>query len=367
MPMQVENPESPSPSPAIAERIVASLTEGVAVFDAGRRVQVVNPAFVGLLGLQVEKDASPEDFLDTGGDLFQAIRQALAGEAVHDCDIHYRTPDGQTRWLRLNSMLLRDAAERVQGTMLTLKEISELKRAEREIWQVEKMSALGRLAASVAHEVGNPLGAIDIQLQLLQEDIAAVDGELAENAGRRLNIARAEMRRLDSIVQDFLRFSRPPALHLKQVSPNDLLRHIFALVEPEAREHGIHLTLDLDESLPSVEADENQLSQALLNVLINAFQAVGDQPQIVLQSRRANEEAVLEISDNGHGILAADLERIFEFYYTTKDEGTGLGLSIAQRIVHQHGGTLTIESEPGQGTQVFIRLPRFSRETAEHS
>jgi signal transduction histidine kinase len=347
----------PSPSPAYAERIVASLTEGVAVFDAEDRVQVVNQAFVQLLGLGVEKDACPGDFLAVGTPLYRTIRQALDGGQIDNRDIHYRSPTGQTRWLRVDSMLLRDTHGSMQGTMLTLKEVSELKRAEREIWQVEKMSALGRLAASVAHEVGNPLGAIDIQLQLLQEDIAAIDGELAEKVSRRVQIARVEMRRLDGIVQNFLRFSRPPALHLRQMSPNDLLRHIFALVEPEAREHDIDLTLALDESLPTIEVDENQLSQALLNLLINAFQAVPDGSRILLRSCRHGDEIVLEIQDSGHGIPEEDLERVFEFYYTTKDEGTGLGLSIAQRIVHQHGGTLTIESEAGEGTQVYIRLP----------
>ena len=350
-------PRNPPPSPAYAECIVASLTEGVAVFDAEDRVQVVNQAFVQLLGLEVKKDAGLSDFLAPGTPLYQTIRQALEGGQIDNRDAHYRSPAGPTRWLRVDSMLLRDADGRMQGTMLTLKEVSELKRAEREIWQVEKMSALGRLAASVAHEVGNPLGAIDIQLQLLQEDIAVIDGELAEKVNRRVRIARGEMRRLDGIVQNFLRFSRPPALHLKQVSPNELLRHIFALVEPEAREHGIDLILEPDESLPAIEVDENQLSQALLNLLINAFQAVPDGSRILLRSRRQGDEIVLEIHDNGHGIPQEDLERIFEFYYTTKDEGTGLGLSIAQRIVHQHGGTLTLESEAGQGTQVYIRLP----------
>lgn len=362
--MSVEHPEPPSvsPSPAIAERIVASLTEGVAVFGEGHRVQVVNQAFENLLGLQVEKNTRPADFLDPQGELYQAVEQTLNGEPIHDSDIHYRTPNGQSRWLRIDSMLLRDATERVQGTMLTLKEISELKRAEREIWQVEKMSALGRLAASVAHEVGNPLGAIDIQLQLLQEDIASIDGELAEKVSRRVQIARTEMRRLEGIVQNFLRFSRPPALHLKRVSPNDLLRHIFALVEPEAREHDIDLILELDDALPAIEVDENQLSQALLNLLINAFQAAPDRSRVLLRSAQSEEEILLQIIDNGHGIIEEDLERIFEFYYTTKDEGTGLGLSIAQRIVHQHGGTLTVESQPGAGTQVDIRLPLPSRE-----
>ena len=253
-------------------------------------------------------------------------------------------------------MLLRDERDQVLGAMLTLKDVSELKSAERHMWQVEKMSALGRLASSVAHEVGNPLGAIDIQLQLLQEDLAA-DGELAGIVLRRLDIARTEMRRLGGIVQNFLRFSRPPALHLKKMSPNDMLRHIHDLIAPEAKERGINLHFDLDESLPEIEVDENQLSQSLLNILINAFQAVEDQGQVRFASRLEDGDILIEISDDGQGIPAENLERIFEFYYTTKDEGTGLGLSIAQRIVHQHGGSLVVESQEGEGTLISLRLP----------
>ena len=363
MPAQ-NRPTCSSLPPRYAESIVASLTEGVVVFDDGGLVQVVNPTFLDMLDRQIQKDTRLQNLFAIDSELYRIIAWALRGKLTRNEDVQYRTPAGETCWLRVNTMLLRDPAEASLGIMLTIKEVSDLKRAEREIGQVEKMSALGRLAASVAHEVRNPLGAIDIQLQLLQEDIAAVDGELAVNVSRRLNIARAEMRRLDGIVQNFLRFSRPPALHLQQVEANDLLRHIFALVEPEARERQIELVLDLEELLPPITVDENQLSQALLNILINAFQAVGEKPRVVLHSRldRSDRDVILEILDNGHGVPEEDLERIFEFYYTTKDTGTGLGLSIAQGIVHQHGGTLEVESQAGGGTTLSIRLPSAAKE-----
>ena len=106
-----------------------------------------------------------------------------------------------------------------------------------------------------------------------------------------------------------------------------------------------------------IDVDENQLGQCLLNLLINAFQALGDQGQIRLRSRAEDGDILIEVADDGPGIPPEDLERIFEFYYTTKDEGTGLGLSIAQRIVHQHAGTLSVESQRGEGTRLVIRLP----------
>lgn len=338
-------------------RIIASLSEGVAVFDADRRLRLANPACRCLLGRELRRGARPSDILPEGDPLLQAVGRALDGTPLENVDVQYHSPDSRHRWLRVDAMALADGQGAVLGTMLAFKDISELKRAERHMWQVEKMTALGRLAASVAHEVGNPLGAIDIQLQLLEEDMARADHELAATAARRLQIARGEMRRLDTIVHNFLRFSRPPALHLKRVAPNDLLRHIFALVEPEAREHNITLQLDLEPEVPGIQADENQLSQAVLNLLINAFQAVPDGSSIELRSSVMDTDVQITIHDSGHGIPPQDLERIFEFYYTTKDEGTGLGLSIAQRIVHQHGGTLTVDSVEGQGTQVAVRLP----------
>lgn len=345
--------------PSYAEDILANLTEGIAVFDSDSCIQLVNPAFLKMLDLSIRKEDRLQDLLDPLGELYQILARAIQGKPTYNKDVQHCAASGESRWLRVNSMLLKDDQGSPLETLLTIREVSDLKGTEREIWQIEKMSALGRLAASVAHEVGNPLGAIDIQLQLLQEDIAAVDGALATKVSRRLNIARVEMRRLDGIVQNFLRFSRPPALHLEQVVPNDLLKHIFALVEPEARERDIDLVLSLEDSLPTITADENQLSQALLNILINAFQATDEQPRVVLQSSldRSGRAVVLEIGDNGHGVSEENLERIFEFYYTTKDSGTGLGLSIAQRIVHQHGGTLEIESQAGRGTTVSCCLP----------
>jgi signal transduction histidine kinase len=351
------NVDLPTTDQTFAARVVASLTEGVVVFAADGRVLTANPALLAMLDLADGNPIHLDEFFPVASDLHHLATQALSGTLAQDEDIDLRNPNGVTRWLRVNAMLLRDEHDEVHGAMLTLKEISELKSAERHMWQVEKMSALGRLASSVAHEVGNPLGAIDIQLQLLQEDIVVADGELATKVLRRLGIARTEMRRLDGIVQNFLRFSRPPALHLKQTSPNDMLRHIRDLVAPEAREKGIDLHCDLDASLPMTDADENQLSQSLLNILINAFQAVGEQGHVRFAAHTADGDILINISDNGPGIPIEDLERVFEFYYTTKDEGTGLGLSIAQRIIHQHGGTLLVESGAGEGTQISIRLP----------
>jgi len=214
------------------------------------------------------------------------------------------------------------------------------------------------MAASVAHEIRNPLGAVDIQLQLMREAAVELDPAIGTRFVERLDIARAEMRRLDGIVQNFLRFSRPPALHLAPVAPQALLERLHALVAPEARQQGVVLILEPADHLPMLEADDNMLSQALLNIIINALQALEKDGQVRLRAERIGEDRLrLRVQDDGCGIPAEDLERVLEYYYTTKDTGSGLGLSIAQGIVQQHGGLLHLHSRPDEGTTVDLELP----------
>ena len=346
-----------------ATDILGLIREGVLVFDGDAGVRYFNAALGRIFGLGPDSLARPiTDLFPAGTGLGDLAAEALKGRTATDCDVPLDKEEGdETPWLRASTAPIGGPGSPL--LLLSVREVSDLRRLEREIWQVEKMSALGRLAASVAHEVRNPLGAVDIQLQLLEEDLAAVaqgaPEPLPERLTARLNTARTEMRRLDGIVQNFLRFSRPPAVHLQEVEPNDLLSHLYALAEPEARERQIVLEIDLGEGLPRIAADENLMSQALLNILINAFQAVGSSPRVALRSRLDDEgdHVQFQIADNGCGIGQEDLERVTEYYYTTKDTGTGLGLSIAQGIVRQHRGSLDVASQVGAGTTVTLALP----------
>ena len=345
-----------------ARQALAAAPDGLVVFDAAGSVRLANEAATVLLGPDVVAGAHLETALASAPSLRSLVRGGPAADPDPGSWATLAGP-GETQLLA-RVVPLGDGA-----CVLVVRAPVDEVRAERDLWQAEKMAALGRLASSVAHEVRNPLGAVDIQLQLLAEDARRRDDPEAERIVQRVDRARTEIRRLDGIVQNFLRFSRPPTVHLEPTDPRLLVQRMHDLVAPEARARGIELQLAQPDTLPWVRADENVLSQALLNVLLNAFQAVdeadfeaGGGARVGLRCRgdERTGRVLVEVSDNGCGIPAHDLERVLEYYYTTKDTGTGLGLSIAQGILQQHGGSLHLTSRIGAGTTVALQLPTCS-------
>ncbi len=340
--------------------LLDGLNEGVIAFNRHRSAVLVNGASIRLLelpGPDVIGKCADELFAGHP-ELLKILEAGFGGKLYSEPrDLIIQREEGGMR--RLGATTSHLQADTGAGVVLVVQDVSTLKRMEREMYQAAKMSALGRLAASVAHEVRNPLGAVDIQLQLLEDDLKNLEGELRGRVYRRLNIAQMEMKRLDRIVHNFLRFSRTPRLDLQRISLNDVVQHVFDLVSPEARERGIRLVLDLVEGLPSVDGDESQLGQAVLNMTVNAFQAMesGGELQARTRTDSGGDRILVSISDTGCGIPDEEIDRIFEFYYTTRDEGTGLGLSIAQHIIYQHRGHIEVESETGRGTVFRILIP----------
>ena len=336
--------------------ILEGLGEGIVAFDKTHRAVMANTHLIALMGWdkQAVCGASPEELFAQRPELLRILTEGMKNKVlVSDIDLVHHNADGGLQHLRVSTSFLNTQC----GLVLAVRDVSEIKRMEWEIFQVEKMTALGRLAASVAHEVRNPLGAIDIQLQLLEEDLGELASALKERLVGRLNIAQTEMKRLDRLVHNFLRFSRTPKLHLRQVSLNDVVRHVFELVSPEAREREVVLRLELSDDLPAINGDEDQLGQAVLNIVVNAFQSMAAGGDLIARTQTESGQVCLMLTDTGCGIPEEEVDRIFEFYYTTKDEGTGLGLSIAQRIIYQHSGHIDVESRPERGTTFRVYLP----------
>lgn len=246
------------------------------------------------------------------------------------------------------------------GVLLVARNLSSFARMQSTLAYSRKLVSLGRLTAGIAHEVKNPLNAMSIHLELLRTKIRAAEpGQVAAGALEHVNVIEGEVRRLDEVVQGFLKFTRPDDLRLQPVRVGALMQEILPVVRPEAERRGVTIDVACADTTSAVHADESMLRQALLNLAINACQAMPDGGTLRLSCADAPRGRVeIRVADTGVGISQEHLGRIFDLYFTTKEHGTGLGLSMVYRIVQMHDGEIDVESTPGRGTTFRVLLPR---------
>ncbi len=235
-------------------------------------------------------------------------------------------------------------------------ESATLKPSGGETAAAEKRDLLARLLGRLAHEIRNPLSSLDVHFQLMEEDLGGVPPELRNRLGPRLEIIHGELHRLKTIVERFLRLASPTALDPEQIQLDRIVGQVCELMRPEAESRGVELRVKL-ETLPEFMADPVRLMQALLNLVINALQAVANGGWIEIRTSRRGEKVWLQVADNGPGIAPEKLGSIFEPYFTTKQEGHGLGLWIAQQIIAAHLGTLEAGNREGGGAVFTVTLP----------
>jgi signal transduction histidine kinase len=221
----------------------------------------------------------------------------------------------------------------------------------------EKRDLLARLLGRLAHEIRNPLSSLGIHFQLLEEDLSSLAPQMREQLNSRLEIIHGELHRLEGIVERFLRLAGPEGVDLEPVEMGKILAHVCELLRPEAAAREIEIATRVDGSLPRVLADPVRLTQALLNVLINAIQAIERKGRVEVIGVVTDGQVCVVVSDNGPGIPSDKLPSVFDPYFTTKAEGSGLGLWIAQQIVVAHGGTLRAQNGPAGGAVLTMRLP----------
>lgn len=226
---------------------------------------------------------------------------------------------------------------------------------EEEIHRKERLSELGNMAATVAHEIRNPLNSVSMGLQRLKAEFTPTsDGE---EYAHFLNVMQNEVHRLNGIVEQFLSLARPLTLTEEAIPVEEFLREITTLMNADSRASKVAMALEIAPDLPPVKADRNYLKQLLLNLILNGVQAMPDGGKLVIEARVHGRSLQMNVIDNGMGIEAGDLSKIFQPYFTTKTHGSGLGLAIARRIAEAHGGKLTVASEPGRGSCFSVLLP----------
>jgi two-component system sensor histidine kinase HydH len=233
--------------------------------------------------------------------------------------------------------------------------LTEIKTLEAEMARGERLATVGNLAAAVAHEIRNPLSAVSMGLQRLRAEFEPAEGE---EYRRIVDLVQGEVRRLNAIVEEFLSLARPIQLRPEPVPVAALLDEVRRLVEPQAGRAGIVVEQTIPDSLPALRADRDRIKQVLLNLVLNAIDAMPSGGRLTMGGAASGTAVTLTVTDTGSGIPPELLPRVFEPYVTTKTKGLGLGLAIARRIVDAHGGRIEAESGAGQGTRFRVTLPR---------
>jgi signal transduction histidine kinase len=373
---------------------VEHLEDAVALFDPSGQLLFSNPAMQPTL--PPNSIGRALHGLLPGGHPYRTLVEETLATRSSRGPAHAKSPHGSAQADETSDEGLLVMTHAIAGTdgeligvLLVARNLSHLSRVQSTLAYSRKLVALGRLTAGIAHEVKNPLNAMMIHLELLRTKIrnwahasdrrveAAVAGGSGgisggsdrltaasppdvESAIEHVEVIEAEIRRLDEVVQGFLKFTRPEDLRLQPVRVSSIFNEILPVVEPEAAATNVRIVVECSESVPQVNADAGMLRQAFLNLAINACQAMPNGGVLRLACAMAPNRRRVEVrvEDTGVGIPPENLEKIFDLYFTTKHHGTGIGLSMVYRIVQLHDGEIEVQSTAGRGTAFRLLLPR---------
>ena len=342
----------------LLENIFNSMQEGLLVVDSSKTIAMVNhaagrlldlsPNSVGSLFDQSIHDPGLRDIIEQG---FEVPGQVLVREfiVVHP----------QPRWVRMSRTSLRDADGKFRGIMLVLNDITRQRKSEQETNLVERLDFLGHLTAGVAHEIGNPLSSLSIQVQLIERQVNSMeDSPFRDKLRKRISIIKEELLRLDQIVAQFLKTLRPEPLILKKEDLVTVVEEVLELVEEELKEKGISLNREFPSEGIMGRMDSGLMKQAIINLIKNAVQAMPGGGEISIRLEKEDAYLKFSITDQGTGIPREKINRLFEPLFTTKETGSGLGLLVVYKALRQHGGYVEVTSQPGEGTTFTIWPPQ---------
>ena len=338
------------------EKIFNTLQEGVAVVDSEGRLTYWNRAAGRLLGLP--------DEVGSGG---WSLSKSLKGVNWKHLLQENRTSSGmldvtypEKRFLNYYLVPLVEKEGDNFHVAIFHDVTLEKERAE-EALEVSKVEALTLLAAGVAHEIGNPLNSLHLQMQVMEKDLRGLEGGGKDRVRDSIAVCQREIRRLDGLIHQFLRAIRPQPLRRSPEDPTEVLQEALVPLQGELKDRNILLEMEMSKDLGRVPMDRGQMKQAIYNLVRNAMQFAGEGGLIRVIVRREDPFLVWEFRDNGPGIQPKDLPHLGKPFYSTRVEGTGLGLMIVQRILREHGGDMRLESAAGKGATVQMRIPLLEK------
>ena len=359
-------------------QILDSLEIGVVVLDDQDQLTITNDSARRLLP-ELSRSGTSLDILGVLQDR-QQLREMVKAAARHadyqrEVEQDLGKPEDPLP-VRVTTLPLKDPQGRTTGTLLLVQDVREALRLERQMRLAERLSALGTLAAAMAHEIRNPLEAMDLNLALLERNLATVQfaADEREKKNKYVKILESEIVRLEGIVENFLSFARPSESSVAAIHLEAILRQIVDLLSNQAGSKKVALDLSVV-GIPVVWGSEDQLKQAFLNLAINSLEAMPNGGVLRIRTEAPRKTgsvgganlAIVSIQDTGVGISQEQLGRLFDPFFTTRPKGTGLGLTIVQRVVQEHHGRISVSSVPGQGSTFTIELPLIVPESKKEA
>jgi PAS domain S-box-containing protein len=346
------------------ESIVRDSADVIFMLDHEKRFRTWNRAAERILGWTSEEILGrhigiliPED-IERGGET-NRIDEQLAERGYAHLQTERLARDGRRVPVDLTVSVLCDPSGRPVGRSVILRDITDRKRLEEAKLQSERLAVIGAMSAKLAHEIRNPLTSITLNIDLVRDEIDSLGQHNDEATAESRSLIKAidsEVRRIQRVVEDYLKFARLPKIRQEKVSINEVLMQGMGFLQSLFDASNVDVETHFEQSLPAVHADESQLWQAVLNIIRNALEAMPTGGTLTLRTLRDADSVVVTIGDTGKGMTDDEREQVFKPFFSTKIGGTGLGLPLTQQIVAEHGGMIHCESEPGKGTTFFIHL-----------
>ena len=347
------------------EILLRNLKEAVVFADAQGRILVFNPIAEDyfqirakeVLGKRLERGIPFRNIRKHFGSVYERK------ESNHDVELAIHVSpatagNGKIRILRCNFYPIFDKKEMFLGCVATFADVTEKGMLLREISKSRDLSTIGVLARWMAHEIRNPLSSLNINIELLREELGdEIQLQKKEEIHSLLNFISYETLRLENNLKDFLDFNRLPPPNFELAPLNEVLDSVVRLLRPDAQLKNAKIDTHFQKKLPPVKIDVSQFNLVISNLLINSIQAVSEKGEVHLTTRGSKKNVFIVIQDNGVGISAEHLPKIFDFMFSTKPTGSGLGLSIAKKIISDHHGEISVKSEVNKGSIFKIRIP----------
>lgn len=339
---------------AFSDQVVENLPMGLIATDEYGKVAAYNQTAEAILGIPSDTVFAESAAKVLPQELWKLTERLGNSGTVVEEEVECQTASSTGVPLKVSGAVLHGEDEGFLGYVFIFRDLVEVRRLQQEVERTKRLASLGSLAAGVAHEIRNPLSSVKGFATYFREKLkdSPQDRDTATTMIQ-------EVERLDRVIGQLLEFARPSTLKIKPVRVTDLIRHSLKLIEGDARTKGVEVKTDLPANLPQALMDADRMNQVLLNLYLNAIQAMdgGGVLQVTVSRDDSRKLTTITVSDNGRGIEAADQERIFDPYFTTKSDGTGLGLAIVHKILDAHGGSIKVRSLKGAGTTVTMTLP----------